>query len=113
MLGDGGHAPRAPVAWVAVLVVLAARVGEAPGPLCGYASRDPDSDYLLEAVGPDGEELCSVVEDSVSYRVCPHAAADLLLFLKDRDADARVLESVGGDEAGETRAYYDARLHAL
>lgn len=81
MLGDGGHAARALVAGVAVLVVLAARVGEAAGPLLGYAGGDPAFDHLLEAVGTDGEELGAVVEDAVVYEVRPHTAADLLFLL--------------------------------
>src|SRR5215210_29309 len=112
MLGDGGHAARALVAGVAVFLVLAVRVGEATGPLLGYAGGDPAFDHLFKAVGADGEELGAVVEDAVVYEIRPHAAADFFFLFEDRDAPARVLEGAGGDEAGEAGAYYDAELHA-
>jgi hypothetical protein len=111
VLGDACHAARALVAGVAVFLVLAARIGEAAGPLLGYAGGDPAFHHLLEALAAHGEELGAVVEDAVVHEVSPHTSADFFFLLEDRDANARVLEGTGGDEAGEAGAHYDAGFH--
>ena len=91
--------------------MLAVCVGKPTGPFFGYACRDPAFDHLFKAVRANGEELGAVVEDAVVQEIRPHAAADFLLLLEDRDAHARVLEGSGGDQTGEPGAYYDAGFH--
>jgi hypothetical protein len=111
MLSDSDHAMCPAVSGVTVIVLLAVLIGEAVSPYLGNASRDPVFNHSLKAVVTDGKELCAVVEDPFLQVVGSHTPADPILVLKYFDADVRILEHAGGDEAGETGAHYYAGLH--
>jgi hypothetical protein len=111
VLGDGGHTTHTFVAGVAILVLLPGGVGEAAAPLFHNAGREPALHHLAEALPANGEELGAVVEDALIDAIGPHAAADLLFLFEDRDGDARILQGLGGDQAGEAGADYHARLY--